>query len=226
MPHTLTRRYAFQCKRGFVEVKKAEYFHIHRVNDSSSIWEVGSRINWVQKKLNLFNEHYNKNGLFYNDGEDNLPFRQAMEKFFNATPEYQNAHIGNMLAMSQEVGKSLSMFVREQIFEEVRSNYFPHLPSRKNCIWVCSKEAVPFWWDTLGAENQKILKLSLTGSLFISDQKHLLADTVRHDDLRALAFEYWTGSDGLNVEDQEVLFEGIIDVVDSFESKEQFLAHA
>ncbi|HGY9586988.1 TPA: DUF2441 domain-containing protein [Vibrio diabolicus] len=209
-----------------MEVKKAEYFHIHRVNDSSSIWEVGSRINWVQKKLNLFNEHYNKNGLFYNDGVDNLPFRQAMEKFFNATPEYQNAHIGNMLAMSQEVGKSLSMFVREQIFEEVRSNYFPHLPSRKNCIWVCSKEAVPFWWDTLGAENQKILKLSLTGSLFISDQKHLLADTVRHDDLRALAFEYWTGSDGLNVEDQEVLFEGIIDVVDSFESKEQFLAHA
>ena len=54
--------------------------------------------------------------------------------------------------------------------------------------------------------------------LYIADQRHLLADTYRHNDIRARAFEYWTGSDGIEVNDQEVLFEGIIDEVAEYDS--------
>ena len=51
------------------------------------------------------------------------------------------------------------------------------------------------------------------GLLYMADQRHLIADTYPHDDLRVKAFEYWTGSDGITLEDQEVLFEGIINIV-------------
>lgn len=203
-----------------MQVKNVEYFHIHRIGQHSSLWSVGSRINWVQKKNNLFYDHYNQNGHYYNDGTDPLPFNQALNRFLKNDKTYQNKEAINIITASQEVTKSLTMFIREQIFEEVRTNYFPHLPCRKTCIWVCTREAVKFWWDTLKSKNQKILKLNLTGSLYLADQKHLLADTYRHDDLRAKAFEYWTGCDGIILNDQEVLFEGIIDVKEEYQSLE------
>ena len=198
-----------------MQAKNAEYFHIHRLGAYSGLWQVGHRINWVQKRNNFFYDHYNTRGLFYDDGIEELPFGQALDKFFASSPDYQRMEAMNLL---REVTKSQSLFIREEIFEEVRGNYFPHLPSRKTCIWVCTREAVDFWWQTLNPGNQKLLKLNLTGSLYVADQRHLLADTYRHNDIRARAFEYWTGSDGIRLEDQEVLFEGIIDVVAEYNS--------
>ena len=43
----------------------------------------------------------------------------------------------------------------------------------------------------LRQKNQKILKLRLTGTIHVADEKHLIADTFKHDDLRAKAFEYF-----------------------------------
>jgi len=199
-----------------MEVKNVEYFHIHRIGQHTPLWTVGSRINWVQKRNNLFYDHYNQNGLFYNDGTAALPFRQALDRFFAGSLEYQNTEAIKLLRAAQQVTKSQSMYIREEIFEEVRTNYFPHLPCRKTCIWVCSKEALEFWWGALDFENKKILKLNLTGSLYVADQRHLMADTFRHDDHRANAFQYWTGSDQIDLKDQEVLFEGIIDVTEEY----------
>lgn len=203
-----------------MEVKKAEFFHIHRIGQHSHMWSVGHRINWVEKRNNFFYDHYNQHGLTYDDGIEELPFCQALDKFFASSLDYQRMEALSLLKAARDVTQSQSMFIREQIFEEVRSNYFPHLPSRKTCIWVCTRDAIDFWWNTLSPGNQKLLKLSLTGSLYIADQRHLVVDTFRHNDIRAHAFEYWTGSDGIAIENQEVLFEGIIDVVDEYDSPE------
>ncbi len=204
-----------------MEAKNAEYFHIHRLGQYTPMWQVGRRINWVQKRNNLFYDHFNEQGLFYDDGIEDLPFCQALDKFFASSIDYQRLEALSLLKAAREATKSQSIFIREEIFEEVRGNYFPHLPSRKTCIWVCTRDAVDFWWKTLNPGNQKLLKLNLTGSLYIADQRHLLADTYRHNDIRARAFEYWTGSDGIKAQDQEVLFEGIIDVVAEYDSPDE-----
>lgn len=201
-----------------MQARNAEYFHIHRLGPHSGLWQVGNRINWVQKRNNFFYDQYNTRGLTYDDGIEALPFGQALDKFFASSQEYQSLEALNLLRAAREVTHSQLMFIREEIFEEVRSNYFPHLPSRKTCIWVCTRESLEFWWQTLNPGNQKLLRLNLTGSLYVADQRHLLADTYRHNDIRARAFEYWTGSDGIRLEDQEVLFEGIIDVVEEYAS--------
>lgn len=205
-----------------MEVKGVEYYHIHRIGPQSTIWIIGNRINWVQKRKNLFYDFYNQNGFFYDDGTGKLPYCQAINRFLLKSPEMQAAQAINIIKATAEIVHQQAMFIREQVFEEVRINYFPHLPSRQTCVWVCPHEAVEFWWNTLKESQCKILKLKLTGSLFITDQRHLIADTLRHDDFRAKAFEYWTGSDGLAIADQEILFEGIIDVVAEFANLEQF----
>ena len=152
-----------------MEVKNVEYFHIHTIGEHSSLWKVGNRINWVQKRNNLFYDYYNTNGFLYNDGTGPLPFRQALERFLSGNEQEKQTQALDIIQWSKEVIKSQSMFIREQIFEEVRSSYFPHLPSRKTCIWVCTKDAVEYWLKTLNLHNQKsqkIFKLQLTGSLY------------------------------------------------------------
>ncbi len=101
-----------------MEVKNVEYFHIHRIGVHTPLWSVGTRINWVQKRNNLFYDYYNKNGLFYNDSSGLLPIRQAIDRFFLGDPEYQNQQKTNIIKVAQEAIKSQAMFIREQIFEE------------------------------------------------------------------------------------------------------------
>ena len=204
-------------------VKNLEYFHIHRISDEhSSLWAVGNRVNWVQKRYNLFYDAYNHRSIAYNDGTGELPIKDALARFFNNSLEYQNGEVFNIVKAAQAAVKHQSMFIREQIFEEVRASYFPHLPSRKTCIWVCKKEALSFWWKTFNnTPKKKIFKLRLIGSIHTADQRHLLADTFSHNDLRSKAFEYWTGSDGVYLQDQEILFEGIIDILAEYSSPDK-----
>ena len=206
-----------------MEVKGEEFYHIHRIGNHSLIWTVGTRINWVQKRPNLFFEYYSLNGLFFNDGSgQSLPFRQAIDRFLRASPEYKLVNYENLIRAASDVTKSQCMFIREIIFEEVRKNYFPQLPSRLYCIWVCKEDAVHFWWNTLKNNSQKILKLKLTGTLHKANEVHLIADTFKHDDLRAKAFEYWTGMNDNIGTHTEILFEGIIDVVEEYLTLDDF----
>ena len=124
--------------------------------------------------------------------------------------------------MAYTVIKEQGMFIRETIFEEVRKSYFPHLPSRKTCIWVFEKEAVEYWWNALEGQQKLIFELQLTGSMHRADQKHLINDTLDHDTLRSLAFQYWTGAEGEKSIEEEILFEGVIDIKRSFENVGEF----
>jgi len=146
----------------------------------------------------------------------------AIECFRKQPIEFKQAQINNYLEMAYNVIKEQCMFIRETIFEEVRNSYFPHLPSRKTCIWVFEKEAVEYWWKSLDAQQNLIFELQLTGSKHRADQKHLANDTLDHDTLRSLAFQYWTGAEGNKSIEEEILFEGVIDVKRSFNNVDEF----
>jgi len=122
-----------------------------------------------------------------------------------------------MITQSKIALNELRLFVRETIFEEVREKHFASLPSRKTCIWVSEENAVSYWWKTLssnGQNNYKILKLNLSGSIHRADQQYLSWGTFSLNQLRYNAFKYWAGSDGSNPIEEELLFEGNIEVID------------
>ena len=88
---------------------------------------------------------------------------------------------------------------------------------------MCEKDSVEYWWSKF-PNPKKILKFNVTGILQKTDQKHLLNDSVAHNIIRARAFEYWTGSDGLNPIEEELLFEGIIKIVDEYTDLQSFFS--
>lgn len=70
-----------------------------------------------------------------------------------------------------------------------------------------------FWSEKLGGK-QRLLRLELTGVIHVADQRHLSSEVWPEDILRHHAFNYWTGTDGENKVEQEILFEGIVKVID------------
>jgi hypothetical protein len=208
-----------------LHVKNQDFFHIHRIGPWSDRWQVGKTIFRGNKELNLFNQTYNEKDRDF-EGPDGIkyPGNRAIPYFLAQSSEFQNQNIKNILIIAQDVIKEQGMFIREEIFEEVRRNYFPQLPSRKTCIWLCDKESVEYWWSKLQTpkEKMKIFKFNVTGILLKTDQKHLIHESVAHDTLRAKAFEYWTGSDGLNPLEEEFLFEGIIRIIEEYPDLQSF----
>jgi len=207
-----------------VQIKNRIFYHIHRFGPHSSIWKVGNRINWVRKNKNIFNSFFDTYRFMTDNtnGNGSKHLLAAIECFRQQAIDFKQAQINDYLEMAYTVIKEQGMFIRETIFEEVRSSYFPHLPSRKTCIWVFEKEAIEYWWDSLEAQQKFILELQLTGSMHHADQKYLVNDTLDHDTLRSLAFEYWTGTEGNKSIEEEILFEGVIDVKRSFENVDEF----
>jgi hypothetical protein len=208
-----------------LHVKNQDFFHIHKIGLWSDRWAVGKTIFRGNKELNLFSQFYNENYPFI-VGPDGIkyPGNRAIPYFLSQSLQYQNQNLQNILNFAKTVIQEQGMFIREEIFEEVRKNYFPHLPSRRTCIWLCDKESVEYWWSKLQSPNlkMKIFKFNITGILLRTDQKHLLHESVSHDTLRAKAFEYWTGSDGLNPVEEELLFEGIIRIVEEYPDLQSF----
>ena len=116
-----------------LHVKNKEFFHIHRIGPWSNQWEVGKTIFRGNKELNFFNQFYNEKCPLYMGLDGKLyPGDQAISYFLSQSPEYRQQNLGNILKHADTVIREQAIFIREEIFEEVRKNYFPHLPSSRH----------------------------------------------------------------------------------------------
>ncbi|WP_027626267.1 DUF2441 domain-containing protein [Clostridium lundense] len=206
-----------------MNVKNEIYYHIHRIDQWQGEWKANSVIYWGQKELNNFNKFYNNHGFTTNltNGMGYLYGRKALRNFLKQPESFQIQNYREIIQQALIIIKEQCIFTRETIFEEVRGNYFPSLPSRKTCLWVCTKDSLPYWWSALNG-TKKIFKLELTGIMHKADEKYLICDTLSHDEIRANAFNYWTGSDGLNPKKEELLFEGVIKVLQEYYNLSDF----
>ncbi|WIW70638.1 DUF2441 domain-containing protein [Anaerosinus gibii] len=124
--------------------------------------------------------------------------------------------------------KDYLLLTREWIYEEVRKESFPHLPSRQKGLWVIPineslKASLTFWEKNLVSnENAKFLKLKLTGKLHLTSEEFLLSDSLSLDQFRQTAFKYWLGCNNpKNPEQLECIFEGFASVTHIYDSLEE-----
>src|SRR5690606_13648806 len=97
-------------------------------------------------------------------------------------------------------------------FEEVRSDYFPSLPSRIRCLWVIEPDednkSLKYWYNQLGRKG-RIYQINLTGKIHKVNQEYLTINTNSMNYLRQQAFKYWSGASGTHQHECEILFEGL-----------------
>ena len=181
-----------------MKIENKEYYHVHRQqnNPHSSRWNVGSTISFGDEE-NLFNTLFNS---FFVE-------LQTTPIIATSSLSVQNVseHLKNTILR-------YSMYVREEIFEEVRKNKFPNRPSRKTGIWVCEENQVNGWLHAIGNEfqnNDRVFKVLLSGEIHKADEKWVRMDGSLHPfcKIREKAHKYWQ-DDHSQYENPEFLFQG------------------
>lgn len=197
-------------------IKNEFFYHYHKNNKYSSIWKAGNQIDFTTKQLNEFSNFYNEACFTYPFQNTNSFPYELLQQTLEVGEQFSELELQSRFKFLQTVVKEYAIYIRENVYEQVRSQYFSTLPSRKTCIWVCEADALDYWNKTISGE-KRLFKLQLTGVIHKADQRHLVTEILPDKILRRFAFDYWTGSDGKNPIEEEMLFEGIATVVEEIE---------
>lgn len=191
-------------------IKDETYYHINTGQNLQvgDILEIGKRFN------NFYYEIYNIEHL--KNGKDANRYLIDMKKGKNLV---LNNDIANLIFKT--VNDS-AMITRELMFEEVRKELNPNLPSRLKCLYVCkTKKEIKDWINIFRRTNKKdfqIVKLKLTGSIFVGDASFILRQNISLNRKNEQAKMYWNGEkkDKIN----EYLFVGTAVVEDILNNKD------
>lgn len=212
-------------------VHEKEYLHIHRIGSYDNYWFPGSNL-FFKDEINHFLDYYNDTEYsFQNGSKGRADAIELIDDTIRANKGESTRNPGLEEVFSYDALKTLkyagniveeyTAYIREQIFEEVRKESFPDYPSRYRCIWVLpdDKECLKYWYDKLVYDSKKyrIFRVNLTGKIHRASEIYLRLKTYSLNEWRMLAFKYWSGlNEGLK-EEEEILFEGLVKVLEEID---------
>ena len=190
------------------------YYHIHSQSQLGQNLQVGDTLEIGQKFNNFYYEIYNIEHL--ENGKDANQHLIDMKKEENLELNNDTANL---------IFKTINdnaMITRELMFEEVRKELNINLPSRLKCLYVCkTKREIKDWINIFSRTNKKdfqILKLKLTGDIFIGDASFILRQNISLNRKKEQAKMYWNGEKKDNI--NEYLFVGTAVVEDILNNKD------
>lgn len=190
------------------------YYHIHSQSQLGQNLQVGDTLEIGQKFNNFYYEIYNIEHL--ENGKDANQHLIDMKKEENLELNNDTANL---------IFKTINdnaMITRELMFEEVRKELNINLPSRLKCLYVCkTKREIKDWINIFSRTNKKdfqILKLKLTGDIFIGDASFILRQNISLNRKKEQAKMYWSGKKKDNI--NEYLFIGTAVVEDILNDKD------
>ncbi len=210
-------------------VRGEEFYHYQPVpvpywgGVRATPWQVGQTYT-VGAEFNLYFDFFNEKGWGW--ASPGGPFHPSVwfaEHVLNVLdgrepphPDIDGFYSYDVLETLRRTTWSLKKeadLVRELVFEEMRREHFADHPSRQRCIWVApSKEAARFW-QTRTPGRKRWFRVRLSGVIHRTSSEYVVADTISLKELRAFAEQYWSGTPGTEPFKDEVLFEGVVEVV-------------
>jgi hypothetical protein len=194
------------------------FFHIHKqVKGTEPEYKNGETYT-VFKGYNRFWEFY-KNyspSIKMPDGHICGPSRFAHYCYES------NSIDRNGLYILSDILKESGMLIRELVFEEIRKNEFPDLPSRQNCIWLTKKGQVEFWYNWLDDKQSEytIIEMECDGIYHIGNQSFLNSDIDGYNNYQDNARKYWSGELVDRHDNNEIIFIGKVKIKTSYNIEE------
>lgn len=198
-----------------LKVKDKIFYHIHVLGKGyDELWREGSQF-IIGDKKNFFLDYYDnaKIGVHFVEGAT-IPLLHLYNALDEFKPQLREQVKNTWIPQAAKTIKEMGKYIREVIFEEIRVNEFPELPSRFRCIWLAEKKDIKMWLEKIHAGDNEIFKVSVSGKIHIANEKFLAWDTLSHNELRQKAREYWRGKELDDDSLKEILFEGDVTLVE------------
>ncbi|NBG67066.1 DUF2441 domain-containing protein [Acidiluteibacter ferrifornacis] len=180
------------------------YFHIQKRRVENQ-WEVGSEYT-IGSKLNTF----------YSEIVSSCSLKKELIETSKSKVE-NRIHCDLMRAsqyeiIANDIASELLQYIkwiREEIFENIRKSRFPELPSRQQCIWLCTEEHLNYWLTQIHNEKRIFeVKLIQPNTIHKASASYIKCDTYPISEFEDFAEKYWSG-ENCDVE-SEILFSGRI----------------
>ena len=197
------------------------YYHINKSDTCD--WKTGDEIDFEGKTNYYWNSLAEKGDLIQINGKthsSDLIVRKALNCYLRKEMppmEMKGYHFNPLRTLTEStdsLGNALRIN-REVIFESIRKESYPKLPSRKKSFWLMpnNDESLNFWNGILQGNKHKIFKVTINGKIHRSPQKWLIGGTFSINQWEDLAHKYWLGKDVGNYDD-EILLEGSLKIVE------------
>ena len=194
-----------------------EFYHINRKVHWSNFafLNVCDEFNVGGASNPYFQFFENEGKLFpvVDDASSNVIQHMPAVNFFSSVAQGR-VNCPEVTTIAHDALRHFACYLRELIWEDIRKNEFPHLPSRQRCMWLIpSLDGVSYWLQRLGLENTdyQVVKVSVQGRFHIASEKYLLVDSEPYKVSIQKARQYWLGIVDES-ETQEVIFEGRVKV--------------
>ena len=127
-----------------------------------------------------------------------------------------------LLESANHIISEYQMLLRENAYEEIRKEFFNHLPSRTSCIWLCKEKQLKFWLKQFKGRNCKIFMVKVFGKPFKSNNNLLVGPSDSYNHMKEMAQKYWAYNAKEEDEKDEYLYVGKIKVIKEI-SPDKFL---
>lgn len=191
--------------------QEKDYFHINRVLPYSphSLLKAGDAVD-VGGESNPYFRFYQNHKKTYPLTTDNGQTLQIPGVKFLGGVNRGEINCPNISGIAHELSTHLAGLIGELVWEDIRKNEFPHLPSRQRCIWLIPDIAgVKYWISRLGVTlgTYQVLRVRCQGRVHVASEKYLLGDSVPLEEAISNARQYWLGVIPEPNTD-EIIFEG------------------
>lgn len=181
-------------------------YHISRDNH----WKQGDVINSGERDNPFWAKCKDYSPLFpVND--QTMPLFKAFNTL--VTIDATRKNVDNLYNNLKTISTECALYIREQVFEDIRKTAYPQLPSRHTCLWVAEYDQINYWKTIVTSAPRILLRLELDGFLFCGDDYWLSADTFSSIEYEQRAHHYWA-SEMSDTPRKEFLFSGKALVVD------------
>lgn len=166
-------------------MKMKNMFHLSTKLD----WSIGDKITAGEIENPFWSMCKNFSPALDVYGQRMSPF-EMFERYPTFPPS--NESINFLYTHLKGISSECALYIREQIFEQIRKEKFDSLPSRHKCLWLTDNENLNYWKTKL-EKNHIILTLDLDGDIFCGNDYWLTANTLSSVDYEQRALHYWNG---------------------------------
>jgi hypothetical protein len=197
------------------------YFHIN--NQPECSWKQGDEFYFGHEYNNMWRSFLEKGANIKLNGDkysaDKI-IKTALDAYSGNGPvpvQMKGYHFNPVFTLKEAtdcLGESMRI-IRELIFETVRKEFYPELPSRHNCIWLTAddKLSLEFWKNLVYGNNKRIFRVETEGTIHRAANKWLVTGTMPLKEINSMAHNYWKAND-VGGFDDEILFIGKLKIME------------
>lgn len=191
---------------------KENLYHIHRKNCKDELWKVGNEFEVGLENNIFFDFSLNFNSLILINNQK-YPFF-AVYDYYKEQRDIENQI--NLLNTSKDFINEYQLLIRELGMEEIRKNFYPHLPSRQKCIWLCRKNQINYWKKFISGELE-IFEIEIFDIPFKSRNSLISLPSDSYNTILDKAQLYWSEKNYIDNEDDEYLYVGKLKIISKIE---------